>query len=540
MALQRLGKYEIVALLGRGGMGEVHKARDPIIGRHVAIKTISAEMVADDWLRLRFEREAQSAGNLSHPNIVTIFDFGEAEGRLFIVMELLEGRDLKDLIGDREPFTLGAQLALMEQICDGLAFAHLQGFVHRDLKPANIHVLPDGVVKIMDFGLARPNSSKMTQVGAMLGTPHYMSPEQVRGETAEARSDVFSLGVVFYELLAGRRPFDADSVHSLLMQVLNETPEPLRERVPGLPAGLTRVLERAMAKEPAQRFAHAGEMREALRAVRAGLAPGEADRVLAPLPGEKGAVPAVVETVVAPTPPPEIAPAPTDTVLTPAVEIRAPQVEVEPPKRGWRRPALAALVFLVLGGPVALVALRGQGSDPAPVAIAEVAVTAVPEPARTAVPKPAPVPIPEPVAAPPTPAPSPVASAKPAASRPRPSATPEAPLETPPPAAPAAPEHPLAPEVRRAVKDFEQALVQRDLRRLRAMTAGPARSLEREVESATWQDLRLAVTGLEIHEDRATVRILWSQRSETGTVSTARTLELARSVLGWKISSIGR
>ena len=371
MALQRLGKYEIVALLGRGGMGEVHKARDPVIGRHVAIKTIPAEVVADEWLRQRFEREAQSAGNLSHPNIVTIFDFGEAEGRLFIVMELLEGRDLKDLIGDREPFSLGAQLALMEQICDGLAYAHLQGFVHRDLKPANIHVLPDGVVKIMDFGLARPNSSKMTQVGALLGTPHYMSPEQVRGETADARSDVFSLGVVFYELLAGRRPFDADSVHSLLMQVLNETPEPLRARVPGLPADLTRVLERAMAKEPARRFAHAGEMREALRAVRAGLAPGEAERVLEPLPGEKGAVPAVVETVAVPTPRPEsTAAVPADTVLAPAVEAPAfeassPVDPAAPPKRGWRRPALVALVFLLVAGPVLLVALRGgQGSDP--------------------------------------------------------------------------------------------------------------------------------------------------------------------------------
>jgi serine/threonine protein kinase len=267
MDFKRLGKYEIVAKIGQGAMGEVFRAHDPVLGRDVAIKTMSAGVGADDELRKRFHREAQSAARLNHPNIITVHDFGEEQGHIYMAMELLEGDDLKDLITRQSPLSLQQKLSLMEQICDGLAFAHARDVVHRDLKPANIHILPGGQVKIMDFGLARISSSDMTRAGVIMGTPNYMSPEQVRGEKATAGSDVFSLGAVFYELLGGRKPFDADSLAAILYQVMQVQPEPLAEMRPDLPPELCRVIGRAMAKDGRQRYANGGELREAFREI---------------------------------------------------------------------------------------------------------------------------------------------------------------------------------------------------------------------------------------------------------------------------------
>jgi eukaryotic-like serine/threonine-protein kinase len=271
MDLQKLGKYEIASKIGEGAMGEVYKAFDPILGREVAVKTMSAAIGADDELRQRFHREAQSAARLNHPNIITIHDFGEDQGRAYIAMELLEGDDLKDLIARNASLTLEQKVALMEQMADGLAFAHARGVVHRDLKPANIRIHHGGQVKIMDFGLARLSTSNMTRAGMVMGTPNYMSPEQVRGERATARSDVFSLGAVFYELLTYRKPFDSDSLHAVLFQVMQQEPPLLADVVPGLPTVLCEVVQRAMAKDPARRFEDASELRENLRAVRATL-----------------------------------------------------------------------------------------------------------------------------------------------------------------------------------------------------------------------------------------------------------------------------
>src|SRR5262245_19762617 len=268
MELQRLGKYQIVGKIGQGAMGEVYKAHDPILNRDVAIKTMSAAIGTDEDLRKRFHREAQSAARLNHPNIITVYDFGEEQGKIYMAMELLEGTDLKDLIGRHTPMTLERKLGLMEQICDGLAFAHAKEVVHRDLKPANLHIQPNGQIKIMDFGLAKLSSSDMTRAGMIMGTPNYMSPEQVRGEKADTRSDVFALGAVFYELLANRKPFDADSLHAVLFQVMQSEPEPLLNLVPDLPPALAQVIERAMLKDPTQRFRDAREMRDALRPVR--------------------------------------------------------------------------------------------------------------------------------------------------------------------------------------------------------------------------------------------------------------------------------
>ena len=272
---QKVGKYLIVAKIGSGAMGDVYRAHDRTLNRDVAVKTMAELYASDDQLVQRFHREAQSAARLNHPNVVTVFDFGSEKGRFYLAMELLDGADLKELIAARSLNDLWDKLDVMEQIAEGLAYAHQQGVVHRDLKPANIRVLPNGRVKIMDFGLARIGTSEMTRTGMVMGTPNYMSPEQVRGTKADARSDIFSLGAVFYELLSGKKAFNADSMHTILYKVLEEEPEPVRNWVPGLPGPFVAFVERCLAKEPEHRYQHAGEMRDALRKVREALASGE-------------------------------------------------------------------------------------------------------------------------------------------------------------------------------------------------------------------------------------------------------------------------
>src|SRR2546422_4869318 len=249
MDFEKIGKYQIVGKIGHGAMGEVFKAHDPLLNRLIAVKTISGTAPAESDAHKRFLREAQSAARLNHPNIITVFDLGEEQGRVYMAMELLEGTDLREIINTHAVTDLSQKLDFMEQVCDGLAYAHAKQIVHRDLKPGNIHVQPSGQVKILDFGLARLGASEMTRTGMVMGTPHYMSPEQVRGEKADARSDVFSLGSMFYELLAGRKAFDGDSMHTVLFQVLQEEPEPIRNWV-DLPGILVEVLERALQKDP--------------------------------------------------------------------------------------------------------------------------------------------------------------------------------------------------------------------------------------------------------------------------------------------------
>jgi serine/threonine protein kinase len=266
MNLVQIGKYQVIAKIGQGAMGEVYKARDPVLGRFVAIKTISQRTDPSDVQRQRFLREARAAAQLNHPNIITIFEFGEEEGTAFIAMELLEGTDLKEIIETRAPLALGDKLSILEQICDGLAYAHGKGLVHRDLKPGNIHILPNGQVKIMDFGLAR-QSQDPAKSAVVMGTPYYMAPEQAQGGRASARSDIFSVGAVFYELLAGRRPFGGDTVPAVLYGVVHKPVEPLAPSIPELPA-LAAIVEKALAKDPDERFENAGELRKALGDVR--------------------------------------------------------------------------------------------------------------------------------------------------------------------------------------------------------------------------------------------------------------------------------
>jgi hypothetical protein len=272
-----IGKYRVQAKIGHGAMGEVYKAHDPVLGRFVAIKTISKGISPDKEAKQRFQREAQSAAALNHPNIITVYDFGEEQGTIYMAMELLEGDDLRELI-EKKALTVADKLGIMEQICDGLAFAHGRGVVHRDLKPGNIHILPSGQVKIMDFGLAR-RSEDAARTSVIMGTPYYMAPEQAQGERTTSRSDVFALGSVFYELLSGRRPFTGDSIPAVLFSVVHREPDALAKWVRDAPA-LVAVVERALAKDPAKRYENASAVREALRGAREALfgVPPEAGR----------------------------------------------------------------------------------------------------------------------------------------------------------------------------------------------------------------------------------------------------------------------
>ncbi|HVO09835.1 MAG TPA: protein kinase [Vicinamibacteria bacterium] len=265
MGIVRLGKFELIDKLGQGAMGEVFRARDAVLERDVAVKIISEKLAGDDASRQRFLREAKACAQLNHPNIVTVYDYGEEQGKAYIAMELLEGSDLKTDIENHRFTSLQDKLALIIQVLDGVSFAHARGLVHRDLKPANIHVLPTGQAKIMDFGLAR-RAEESDPNEAPMGTPHYMAPEQGEGQPATTRSDVFSLGAVFYELLAGKRPFGGSTVAAVLHSVAHDRPEPLAKAAPELPRPLAALVERALAKRPAGRFADAGEMLTALQA----------------------------------------------------------------------------------------------------------------------------------------------------------------------------------------------------------------------------------------------------------------------------------
>jgi serine/threonine-protein kinase len=274
MEFEKIGKYKIQGEIGSGAMGVVYKAVDPVLARTVAIKMISAALGADDDLRKRFHREAQAAARLNHPNIITVYDFGEEQGKIYMAMELLEGTDLKDVMAAGTLATLDDKLAVMEQILDGLAFAHAKEVVHRDLKPGNIHIQPNGQIKIMDFGLARLGSSEMTQAGVVMGTPNYMSPEQVLGEKVDSRSDIFAMGAVFYELLTSHKPFEAESMHGVLFQVVHKEPTEIRRWAPDLPPVLVQIVEKCLVKDKTKRFQNAGELREAVGVARQALAAG--------------------------------------------------------------------------------------------------------------------------------------------------------------------------------------------------------------------------------------------------------------------------
>ena len=262
---ERIGKYEVLAELGRGGMGTVYRARDPVLDRVVALKTMLLDVAGESGMRERFLREARSAARLQHPNIVTVYEFGEVEGAPFIAMELLEGNDLTDAVRQGRLPDLAGKLAVVTQICEGLGHAHRHGVIHRDVKPSNIYVLPNGAVKVMDFGIAwMEGGVTTTRTGEVLGTPAYMAPEQFSGQPIDHRVDIWAVGVILYELLAGRRPFDARTFASLIYQIVNSPHTPVDPAACHVPARLAGVVERALAKDPRQRFQDLGTMARAL------------------------------------------------------------------------------------------------------------------------------------------------------------------------------------------------------------------------------------------------------------------------------------
>ena len=253
-APRRFGRYEIVGKLGEGAMGVVHRARDTALGRVVALKMLSAELGDDEEIAQRFRREAEAIGQLHHPHIVTVFDLGEFEGHAFMAMELLEGEDLRALISRAGEIPLPDRVRIMAQVAEGLGYAHTRGVVHRDVKPANIMVTTSGQVKLLDFGLARVvDRETITRRGMILGTPDYMSPEQAMGKPADQRSDIFSAGAVFYELLTGQKPFSGRTLHSVLFQIISEDPDPILTQNPEVPARLAQVAHRMLAKDPEKR-----------------------------------------------------------------------------------------------------------------------------------------------------------------------------------------------------------------------------------------------------------------------------------------------
>ncbi len=270
--MDALGRFQIIEKIGEGGMGRVYKALDPILDRKVAIKVIAFAEGSDSndriqELRERFSREARLIGSLQHPNIVTLFDYGETEGIVYMAMEFLDGTDLKKVLKSGVALPLPRKLDILKQVCDGLAYAHGQGVIHRDLKPGNIHLLDSGLVKIVDFGLARIGSSDLTKAGVVVGTPYYMSPEQIRGKKVDHRSDIFSLGCVMYEFLTGQRPFVADSMSQLLQTILTSDPVPLRRIAPALPEALERVSTRCLAKNAELRYADASAIAAELETI---------------------------------------------------------------------------------------------------------------------------------------------------------------------------------------------------------------------------------------------------------------------------------
>jgi serine/threonine protein kinase len=364
--LTKAGRYQIVSELGRGSMGVVYQGFDPLIGRTVAIKTMLIEGLSSaefQEYKARFQREAQAAGILAHPNIVTVFDFGEDEGVLFLAMEFLEGNSLQDLVEKQSVLPVETIIPIFEQVCSALDHAHKNNIVHRDIKPANIMILNSGLVKVTDFGIAKIMSMGMTQAGQILGTPNYMSPEQVKGRTVDGRSDIFALGVILYELVTGEKPFGGQNITTVIYKIINENPIPPRELDSTIHPGLSFVISKALAKSPEERFQTCREMAESLKNYR-----------------NLGSEPAPSATVVFKVPPIQAAPVepaatPTRQAPPPALKkTRLPQVEpiaaeprrevrpapTPPPPREQRppaRPAVAPPAF-------AAVQARPKGTSP--------------------------------------------------------------------------------------------------------------------------------------------------------------------------------
>jgi serine/threonine-protein kinase len=263
-----IGRYDILELVGRGGMGVLYRARDQALERNVALKMMLVDFTLDPSARERFQREARAVARLQHRNVVTIHELGEADGVPYIVMEFLSGKDLETLLQNETRLTLAEKLDIAIQLCEGLGYAHEQGIVHRDIKPGNVRVLEDGTVKILDFGIAKFAVSSVTQSGTIMGTPSYMAPEQVMGQSVDGRADLFSAGVLLYELLIGKKPFVGEAPTAVVYQIMHVEPAHVRQALPDLPEALDEIVDRALKKDPDERYSRASEMASDLQMVK--------------------------------------------------------------------------------------------------------------------------------------------------------------------------------------------------------------------------------------------------------------------------------
>jgi serine/threonine-protein kinase len=270
-----LGRYEILCELGRGAMGVVYKAHDPLLDRLVAIKTVNMSLEDDgaSFYEARFQQEARAAGGLNHPNIVTIHDIGKSGEFAYMAMEFLDGVELRSMLAPGKPLELARAVSIAAQVAEGLAYAHGRGVVHRDIKPPNIMVIDRGAIKITDFGIARMRSSQvLTQTGTALGSPKYMSPEQVLGKRADHQSDIFSLGIIAYEMLTGAAPFGGETLAALMYQTLNVAPPAPSAISAAVPEVLDAIVAKALAKNVEERYQSAGDLARDLRACERSLA----------------------------------------------------------------------------------------------------------------------------------------------------------------------------------------------------------------------------------------------------------------------------
>ena len=360
--MEQIGRYRILGELGRGATGVVYKAQDPAIGRIIAIKTIRLSDFTDDAerdrLRERLFREAQSAGILSHPNIVTIYDIAEENGMAYIFMEYVDGPPLERIMNGQEALDPSGTVALFRQTAEALDYAHKKGIVHRDIKPANILIHENTVAKITDFGVAKILSQQMTHSGVMMGTPNYMSPEQVQGHAVDGRADQFALAVIAYEVLTGEKPFVADHLPSLLYRIVREDPVPPQRLNPTLGPQVESVLKKALAKNSNERFPNCAEFIETLTSA------CEVNPAWHPLPRSSAqSMPTVgggaaMEHTTARVPPPAPARAPEPTAPQPAMP---PSRPVRREEEETRNPLLRSLAWMLVGiGLVGLVLFGAQ------------------------------------------------------------------------------------------------------------------------------------------------------------------------------------
>src|SRR3954465_2617919 len=269
------GRYRIQRRIGSGGMADVYSAEDSQLGREVALKVLHRRFARDAEFVERFRREASAAAGLQHPNVVSVFDRGEFDGTYYIAMEYLPGRTLKDVIREEAPLDQQRVIGMAIQILQAAAFAHRRGVIHRDFKPHNVIVGDDGRLKVTDFGIARAGASEMTETGSIMGTAAYLSPEQAQGQRVGAPSDLYSIGVIVYEMLTGRVPFAGESAGWIALKHVSEEPPPLRQLRPDVHPRLEQAVGRALLKDPAQRYASADEFIAALEQARAAIVSGD-------------------------------------------------------------------------------------------------------------------------------------------------------------------------------------------------------------------------------------------------------------------------